>query len=29
MIHMPLRVFDKTTLVILYNVDVEEYVFMS
>jgi hypothetical protein len=29
MIHTPFRVFDKLMLVILYNVDVEEYVFMS
>jgi hypothetical protein len=28
-IHMPLRIFDKLMLVILYNVDVDEYVFMS
>jgi hypothetical protein len=29
MIHMPLRVFNRLTLVILCNVDVDEYVFMS
>jgi hypothetical protein len=29
MIHMPLHIFDKLMLVILCNVDVDEYVFIS